>query len=178
MDCACLARCPKYRYGACPTRSRGVPATSRSRSAGCESAFQGLWLFRCRAGARAYDIRATAHPSVVSRQTRATSLRFRGTLRPRHGTPLLPVVFVALVVMSWVVYSQTARPPRPLQTERVKDNLYMISGEGGNVAMRVTTEGVVLVDDMFYRNHDAILAQMKSITNQPLRYVINTHQHD
>ena len=91
---------------------------------------------------------------------------------------MLPVVFVALVVMSWVVYSQTARPPRPLQTERVKDNLYMISGEGGNVAMRVTTEGVVLVDDMFYRNHDAILAQMKSITNQPLRYVINTHQHD
>jgi len=88
------------------------------------------------------------------------------------------VVFVALVVTSWAVYSQTARPPRPLQTARVRDNLYMISGEGGNVAMRVTTEGVVLVDDMFYRNHDAILAQMKAVTNQPLRYVINTHQHD
>jgi hypothetical protein len=54
-------------------------------------------------------------------------------------------VLVALVVMSWVVYSQTARPPRPLQTERVRDNLYMISGEGGNVAMRVTTEGYASV---------------------------------
>jgi len=87
-------------------------------------------------------------------------------------------VFVTVIVASWAVYSQTARPPRPVQAERVKDGLYMITGEGGNVAMRVTTEGVVLVDDMFYRNHDGILAQVKTLTSQPLRYVINTHQHD
>ncbi len=94
----------------------------------------------------------------------------------RFGFPL--VVFAALVVMTWAVYSQTARPARPVQIQRVKENLYLISGEGGNVAMRVTSEGVVLVDDMFYRDHDVILAQVKAVTNQPLRYVINTHQHD
>jgi glyoxylase-like metal-dependent hydrolase (beta-lactamase superfamily II) len=54
----------------------------------------------------------------------------------------------------------------------------MISGEGGNVAVYVTGEGVVLVDDMFDRNHTDILAQVKSITDKPLKYVINTHQHD
>jgi cyclase len=54
----------------------------------------------------------------------------------------------------------------------------MVSGEGGNVALYTTSEGVVLVDDMFDRNHADILAQIKSVTNQPLRYVINTHQHD
>jgi glyoxylase-like metal-dependent hydrolase (beta-lactamase superfamily II) len=42
----------------------------------------------------------------------------------------------------------------------------------------VTNEGVVLVDDMFDRNHSGILAQVKSVTDQPIRYVINTHQHD
>jgi glyoxylase-like metal-dependent hydrolase (beta-lactamase superfamily II) len=42
----------------------------------------------------------------------------------------------------------------------------------------VTSEGVVLVDDMFDRNHADILAQVKSITDKPLKYVINTHQHD
>jgi glyoxylase-like metal-dependent hydrolase (beta-lactamase superfamily II) len=42
----------------------------------------------------------------------------------------------------------------------------------------VTTEGVVLVDDMFDRNHADILAQVKSLTAAPLRYVVNTHQHD
>jgi glyoxylase-like metal-dependent hydrolase (beta-lactamase superfamily II) len=54
----------------------------------------------------------------------------------------------------------------------------MISGEGGNVAVAVTNEGVLLVDDMFDRNHADILAQVRSITDRPLRYVLNTHQHD
>jgi glyoxylase-like metal-dependent hydrolase (beta-lactamase superfamily II) len=54
----------------------------------------------------------------------------------------------------------------------------MISGEGGNVAVEVTDEGVVLVDDMFDRNHADILAQVRSLTGQPIHYVLNTHQHD
>ena len=79
---------------------------------------------------------------------------------------------------AWVVYTQTAKPPGPLRIEKVKADLYMISGEGGNVAVYVTSEGVVLVDDMFDRNHADILAQVKSVTDKPLKYVINTHQHD
>ena len=85
---------------------------------------------------------------------------------------------VFIVQASWSVYTQTAKAPGPLRTERVKGDLYMVSGEGGNVALYTTSEGVVLVDDMFDRNHADILAQIKSVTDQPLRYVINTHQHD
>jgi glyoxylase-like metal-dependent hydrolase (beta-lactamase superfamily II) len=36
----------------------------------------------------------------------------------------------------------------------------------------------VLVDDMFHRNHAAILAELETLTDEPLRYVLNTHQHD
>jgi glyoxylase-like metal-dependent hydrolase (beta-lactamase superfamily II) len=54
----------------------------------------------------------------------------------------------------------------------------MVSGEGGNVAVYTTSEGVILVDNMFDRNHAGILEQIKLLTNQPLRYVLNTHQHD
>src|SRR6185295_7128182 len=71
-----------------------------------------------------------------------------------------------------------AKPPGQLRIEKVKENLFMISGEGGNVAVYVTLEGVVLVDDMFDRNHADILAQVKTVTEQPIKYVINTHQHD
>lgn len=85
---------------------------------------------------------------------------------------------VFVLQASWSVYTQTAKPPGPLKTERVKGDLYMVSGEGGNVALYTTSEGVVLVDDMFDRNHADILTQIKSVTSQPLRYVINTHQHD
>jgi cyclase len=89
---------------------------------------------------------------------------------------------------AWVAYSQTPAPararapvptpPRPLKIDRVKGDLYLISGEGGNVAVYATRDGVVLIDDMFDRNHADILARVKSVTDQPLRYVINTHQHD
>jgi len=78
----------------------------------------------------------------------------------------------------WLAAAQTAKPPGPLKIEKVRDNLHLISGEGGNVAVYVTDEGVVLVDDMFDRNHAGILAQVRSITDKPLRYVVNTHQHD
>jgi cyclase len=89
-------------------------------------------------------------------------------------------IFVAIFVLQagWVVYTQNAKPPGPLRIEKVKGDLYMISGEGGNVAVYLTSEGVVLVDDMFDRNHADILAQVKSVTDKPIKYVINTHQHD
>lgn len=76
------------------------------------------------------------------------------------------------------LHAQGLKPPAPLTIEPVKDDLYMISGEGGNVAVYVTGEGVVLVDDMFDRNHDDILAAVASVTDQPIVYVLNTHQHD
>jgi glyoxylase-like metal-dependent hydrolase (beta-lactamase superfamily II) len=93
---------------------------------------------------------------------------------------ILFAVFVGVLLCqtAWVVYTQTAKAPAPLRIEKVKGDLYMISGEGGNVAVDVTSDGVLLVDDMFDRNHADILAQVKSITDKPLKYVINTHQHD
>ena len=92
---------------------------------------------------------------------------------------LLALLLAAFVLQSaWVVSTQTSKPPGPLRTEKVRGDLYMIAGEGGNVALYVTAEGVILVDNMFDRNHAGILAQIKSITDRPLRYVINTHQHD
>jgi glyoxylase-like metal-dependent hydrolase (beta-lactamase superfamily II) len=94
-------------------------------------------------------------------------------------THLVPI-FAALCLLQlvWTAYTQNAKRPGPLRIEKVKGDLYVISGEGGNVAVYVTSEGVVLVDDMFDRNHEDILTQVKSVTNQPVRYVINTHQHD
>ncbi|MEO8256054.1 MAG: MBL fold metallo-hydrolase [Acidobacteriota bacterium] len=88
------------------------------------------------------------------------------------------VVAICLLQGAWVVSTQTQKPAGPLRIEKVKGDLYMMSGEGGNVAVYVTREGVVLVDDMFDRNHADILAQVKSVTGQPLKYVLNTHQHD
>ena len=70
---------------------------------------------------------------------------------------------------------QKARPP--LGIEKVTDDLYVIIGNGGNVAVLVTNEGVVLVDDKFEEDYAAIIAQVKTVTPQPVKYVFNTHHH-
>jgi glyoxylase-like metal-dependent hydrolase (beta-lactamase superfamily II) len=75
----------------------------------------------------------------------------------------------------WVAYTQ--QQPQPLEIVPVKGNLHVIYGSGGNVAVLATPEGVVLVDDKFDRNVPEILARVKQVTDQPVKYVFNTHHH-
>jgi glyoxylase-like metal-dependent hydrolase (beta-lactamase superfamily II) len=63
----------------------------------------------------------------------------------------------------------------------VRGGLYVIPGVGatsaGNVAVRVTAEGVLIVDDKFEANFEEIVAKIRRVTPQPVRYVLNTHHH-
>ena len=68
--------------------------------------------------------------------------------------------------------------PAELKVNKVRNNLYEIEGDGGNVAVRVTSDGVILVDDKYERDHDAIVAAIKSVTPQPVKYVFSTHYHE
>ena len=77
----------------------------------------------------------------------------------------------------WVAYTQTPQQPVSLTVEKIKDDLFVIIGDGGNVAAYVTDEGVILVDDKFERDNAEILAKMKTFTDKPVKYVLNTHQH-
>jgi cyclase len=77
----------------------------------------------------------------------------------------------------WLAWSQTQPPPAQLELQNVTDSLYVIIGSGGNVAFMPTTDGVVVVDDKFAQDAPQILAKVKSVTDKPIRYVLNTHQH-
>src|SRR5262245_11205755 len=67
--------------------------------------------------------------------------------------------------------AQAFKTPRPVEIARVKGHLYIITGEGGNVALYVTGAGVILVADMFYRNADDIVAKVATVTKEPIVYV-------
>jgi len=59
----------------------------------------------------------------------------------------------------------------------VQRNVYMLVGAGGNVALQVGDEGVIVVDTQFAPLGDKILAAIRRISDTPIRYVINTHVH-
>jgi cyclase len=66
-------------------------------------------------------------------------------------------------------------PPEPI--EHIKDNVYKIFGGGGNTLVVVQTDGVVLVDTKLPDNGPAIVAEIKKVTDKPIKLIINTHSH-
>ena len=88
-------------------------------------------------------------------------------------------------------------PAAPSRIEKVKDGLYVIRGpfnrcapngcgaygddgflhEAGDVAVRVTSEGLILVDDKYQENVADVLDKVKSVSTLPVKYLLNTHHH-
>ena len=67
--------------------------------------------------------------------------------------------------------------PPVAQIEKVKDNLFMITGGGGNTAAFITANGVVLVDTKLANWGQAILDKVKTVTDKPVTTIVNTHTH-
>lgn len=61
--------------------------------------------------------------------------------------------------------------------QKVASNVYMIPGAGGNTAAFVTANGVVLVDTKLADNGQAILDQVRTVSDRPITHIINTHTH-
>lgn len=59
----------------------------------------------------------------------------------------------------------------------IRDGLYLLTGRGGNIVASVGDDGVFLVDDQYAPLTERILAALAAITDQPVRFVINTHWH-
>ncbi len=64
-----------------------------------------------------------------------------------------------------------------IKVSKVRGNVYMLRGAGGNVGFSTGQDGIVLVDDQFAPLADKIKAALKAITDKPVRFVINTHYH-
>jgi cyclase len=111
-------------------------------------------------------------------------------------TIVLGVIILGGVITSAIVTAQQGAAPAgqgregraggggrgpgfpPVQAiEKVKDNLYVIQGQGGNTAVYVADKGVVLVDTKLANNGQAILDQVKTVTDKPITHIVNTHTH-
>jgi cyclase len=81
--------------------------------------------------------------------------------------------------MTHVYGQQFGTQAAKLNLVKVKDDLYVIHNDfvPGNSTALVTDEGVVLVDDKFEVDFNNIVAELKKVTDKPVRYVINTHHH-
>ncbi|MEQ9109029.1 MAG: MBL fold metallo-hydrolase [Rhodospirillaceae bacterium] len=87
-----------------------------------------------------------------------------------------------LVIASTALASQTAIAQLSPDTAQirsipVRDGLHMFMGAGGNLAVSVGDDGVLIVDDQYEEMTSKIDAAIADLTDQPIKYVLNTHWH-
>src|SRR5205085_7230680 len=101
----------------------------------------------------------------------------------RTQVPL--TAFAASLAIAVLAPTAQAQPPATppaaaaLAIKPVKPGLYIVTGAGGNVTVRVTTEGLVVVDT---KNNgqaifDDLMSRIRSVSDQPVKFVIDTHHH-
>ena len=104
------------------------------------------------------------------------------------------VLLGALIAVGGLSLAVSGQAPGPsakaiaaTKIEKVKDNLYVITGSGaedtsafsgGNVAVFITDGGVTLVDAKLPGFGPTIVDRVKSVTNKPITRIINTHTHN
>jgi glyoxylase-like metal-dependent hydrolase (beta-lactamase superfamily II) len=86
------------------------------------------------------------------------------------------ILFCSLFIVSASSLSQQREAP-PVKLEKISDSLYQIlGGRGANGGVYVGTEGVMVIDAK--SNEESVqqqLAEIKKVTNQPIKYLVNTH---
>jgi cyclase len=79
---------------------------------------------------------------------------------------------VSIGVAAW----QQPAPPS-IEVEKLRDNLFVLKGGGGNTAVFVTAAGVVVVDTKIPGWGQPLIAKIKELTPKPVTTIINTHTH-
>jgi len=67
--------------------------------------------------------------------------------------------------------------PPVIEVEKLKENLFVLKGGGGNTAAFIVADGVILVDTKIPGWGQPLMAKVKELTNKPITTLINTHTH-
>ena len=94
----------------------------------------------------------------------------------RRVMVLVVLLAVGSLTLAVAAYQQ---PPAPkvVEVEKLKDNLFLLKGGGGNTAVFVRADGVVVVDTKNPGWGQPILDKIKGLTSKPITMIINTHTH-
>lgn len=64
-----------------------------------------------------------------------------------------------------------------IKTEQVAENIYMLTGSGGNIGVVVGDDGVFMIDSQYGPLSEKIATAIGKLSSQPIKYLFNTHWH-
>src|SRR5215831_9869210 len=87
------------------------------------------------------------------------------------------ILAALLLAASAGLTAQQAAAPAEIAAFHVQGNVWMLVGAGGNIAVQVGDEGVLVVDTGLAQNADKVIAAIRKLSDKPIRWIINTHYH-
>lgn len=64
-----------------------------------------------------------------------------------------------------------------IKTQQLSENVYMLEGQGGNIGVSIGDDGVLVIDNQYAYLTEKILAAIKTLSDKPIKIVMNTHHH-
>lgn len=93
----------------------------------------------------------------------------------RHNSFL--VTAILLLIGAGTVAAQPDFDAVEITVHPVAGQVYYLEGAGGNIGMFVGDDGVFLIDDQYAPLTEKIVAAVRTISQEPIRFLVNTHMH-
>lgn len=90
---------------------------------------------------------------------------------------VLTLVLLGLAALAGAQEHHQQPPKDPFRLQPLSGGVYALFGRGGNVGFFVGSDAVVVVDSQFKDLAPGIVEKIKSVTDKPIKYLINTHHH-
>jgi len=87
------------------------------------------------------------------------------------------ITFLILMVFNVVVTSAQGWDKIEITSEQVTENIYILTGRGGNIGVCIGADGVYVIDDQYGPLSEKILAEIKKLSDKDIKIVLNTHWH-
>src|SRR5580704_6243177 len=87
---------------------------------------------------------------------------------------------LSFALLATTVYAQAPQPDFSkveIKTTKVTNSFYTLDGQGGTIGVLVGPDGVFMVDSQFAPLSQKIAAAIKQVSDQPIRFMVNTHVH-
>jgi glyoxylase-like metal-dependent hydrolase (beta-lactamase superfamily II) len=91
--------------------------------------------------------------------------------------PIVGLSALALLALPYAACAQQDFSQVQIKVTKVAGTVYMLQGSGGNIGVCAGDDGLVIVDDQYAPLAPKIKAALKTISDKPLKFVINTHFH-
>jgi glyoxylase-like metal-dependent hydrolase (beta-lactamase superfamily II) len=84
---------------------------------------------------------------------------------------------IAMLSVAPGVYGQANFDNVEITATKLADHLYYLQGQGGQIGVLVGPDGILMVDTQFAPLTDRIVAAIRKMSNEPIKFALNTHEH-